>query len=71
MPMRGNHAFWNPGAQLSMDQAILDSIVIKEIVVWLAIIFFVDLILKLPVLRSVLGLAPRKEARQNGYGRRA
>ena len=61
-----NPPFWNPSAELSMDQAVLNSIVIKGFVVFLAIIFFVDLVLKLPVLRSVLGLAPRKESRYNG-----
>jgi PAS domain S-box-containing protein len=61
-----NPPFWNPQAELSMPTPILDAIVIKSFVFLFVVVVFVDYLLKLPLLRKILGLAIRKESSQNG-----
>ncbi len=64
--MRFNPPFWNPRAELSMSASVLNGITIKGIIVLYVIAIFVDFLLKLPVIRRLLGLPIKKESRFNG-----
>jgi PAS domain S-box-containing protein len=64
--MRFNPPFWNPKAELFMPAPVLDGIFIKGIIVLYVLIIFVDLLLKLPLIRKLFGLEIKKEARNNG-----
>jgi PAS domain S-box-containing protein len=66
MALSLNPPFWNPQAEGAMPTPILDGIVIKAFVVLFVAVVFVDYLLKLPLLRKLLGLAIRKESSQNG-----
>ncbi|MDA8426427.1 MAG: PAS domain-containing protein [Treponema sp.] len=61
-----NPPFWNPGAERSMSTSVLNGIVLKGLVMFLVIVVFVDLLLKIPVIRKMLGLECAKESRKNG-----
>ncbi|GEM_PF-5264632 len=63
---RFNPPFWNPKAELSMAASVLDGILIKGIIVLYVLIIFVDMLLKLPFIRRLLGLEVKKESRHNG-----
>ncbi len=64
--MRLNPPFWYPRAELSMSPQFLYSVVIKGLIVFYILALFVDYILKLPVLRKLLGLDVKKESFFNG-----
>jgi len=64
--MRFNPPFWNPGAERSMPAAALDGITVKGIVVLCLCAIFVDFLLKLPLIRRMLGLDTKRESRLNG-----
>jgi PAS domain S-box-containing protein len=64
--MRFNPPFWNPKAELSMPGSILNGIVFKGMIMFLVIPVFVDLLLKISVIRKMLGLECKNESRKNG-----
>ena len=61
-----NPPFWNPKAELSMSASFLNGIFIKGNIVLYVLIIFVDILLKLPIIRRLLGLEIKKESRHNG-----
>jgi PAS domain S-box-containing protein len=63
--LRLNPPFWYPDAVMSISPAILSSIIVKTIVNFLVELFFADFLLRIPIIRKILGLEIRKESRLN------